>query len=40
MIWACYIRLGENMWFKKQDRILLEDDVWEKVKDDKRTTDQ
>ena len=28
MIWACYMKLGMNMWFKKYDKVLFDDEAW------------
>lgn len=33
MIWSLYLTLGRNMWFKKYEKLTLEDEAWNKIVD-------
>lgn len=34
MIWSLYVKLGNNMWFCENDRVIFEDEAWDKLIDE------
>ena len=31
MIWSLYAMLGTNMWYHENDRVLFDDEAWDKI---------
>ena len=31
MIWSLYAMLGTNMWYHENDRVLFDDEAWDRI---------